>query len=671
MSANVKYAKDLSGNNYHGTYVDVTTGPGTGVTGSARRATFNGTQSRMFTGFDANTDLTNSNSFMFMMVFNRSTFTSRDDDLIAERLLTQYGTYKERIAVGINENKICVLYQKTDETLVVVPGMLDVVAGEDHHLLVRVSSTENRITVMLNGKITHDMVVPSLAAPGKVNSYIGGDGNRRLFHGTIDQPAFLQAHDLDKMLEYFHLIAFDDPFNYINWAGFDPNNSSASCLISQDKRTVTVASPSYRLSKLQAPISALSSVEFEMSLVLSDTTVVGACVVNSAEDEDLAVGDKFQSIGIDTDGVIKYRDEFGSQTSFETGRIIASGDFIRFTYQVSPHRFEIYLNDVLLHTQPVVAGVVWYPAASLRADSVRVNAGWRNFRHPTPLAGIPYVSFTEAESACLYNRVMPALDSVTALRATMLFIEAAGSLTMKDAFTEADIGVYSAEVDRLRPSITPSAADRSVFLDGGTVKMSAGPITGKNKVISAHLAFRLEYEDLFEDKILFYMDKGASWWKFFIRAGELCFEDSSDGGTPELITTGFIFPIQETCTAGFTFLNENGTSQDIYFYAGGVLAATDLTASVTISAAQGNGLYIGSKPNASEALTQFFSHAMYMAADTDNAGYREWKFRKLNQKIGGVGLVDFATYEFPLEIITERLYEFVTVTLPSMGGWSA
>lgn len=671
MSANVRYAKDLSGNGYHGTYIDVTTQSGTGVSASTKRAALNGTTSRFQTGLDSSLDLANSNSFVFVMVFRRTSFTSKDDDYIAERLVTQYAsTYEERVAVGINENKLCLLYRKTDDTKVVVKGSLDVTAGVDHHLLVRVSATENRITVMLDGKIEHDVTVPSLANPGITNSYIGGDGNRRLFSGQIDQPAFVSVHDLDKSLEYFNRVAFDGPLDFVFWAGFDPANSSTVATISSDKRTATVNDAGYRTVKLQKPMpnTVESAVEFELSSLLADTTVVGMCLVNASVEEDLAIGDKFQSLGLNYDGVVKYKDSFGATTEYNTGQTLVAGDFIRFQFDGSINTFHIYVNDYLAHSIQVQAGVAWYPAVSMRNDTVRVNSGWRNFRHPTPIAGIAYASFTEAESACLYSRLMPTTDSSSANQVTMLFLEEALSLYLKDAFTDAVIGDYHLNVSRLNPSITSNPNDKSVKLNGGTIKVSPGVITQRYLDISAHLAFRLEYEDYFEDKILFHMDKGGSgWWRFFIRAGELCFEDSSDGGTPELITTGYIFPVRQTCTAAFSIVGQH----DIYFYCGGVLAASDLAGTINIANVVGNGLYIGSEPDGTNGLTSYFSHAMYMGGATDNAAYREWKFRKVNQKVGGQGLVDFSTYLFPLENVTQELYDLVTITFPGMAGWSA
>lgn len=680
MSDNVKYGKDLSGNGYDGTYVDVETVDAPGqVNSSTRRGVFNGTSSRFFLSIDSDNESVAIKDYLFMCVFKRSsTDVGRTDDQIAERLWSTYATDEGvRVAVGIDADKLALLYSDGSTFFpILVRGNQLISDAGDHHLMVRVDGTTGgteSLQVLLDGKVEIE-VFPSgtIVQPGLTNPCVGGDGNRRLFHGEIDFPALLAPHFLYTeenrgFISYFPIVGRDLPVEYTVWTRFDEAASDPGVTLDYSGYVAQAGSAPYIGAIVEDPFLAggSSSVEFVIPTITSSIRI-GLATPAFDTSLDVPLGVQPNTLGMATDGTISLVDGGGTIYDYTvSGKFISEGDVVRFDYDSVTSEVTIYINDELVNSITTI-GMTWYAAASLRTDIVGINTGVRHYRSELVKNPIPHHTYTGAESAVILAKTMPKSEFDVARQATLLFLDSLASTDLTDEVTGDVIGEYSVTVDRLQASLTPNPEDRSVALNGGTVKMDDVNLTSQGLNMSAHLAFILEYEDLFEDKVLFEMDKGADWWRFYIRAGELCIEYSTSGGSPEHITTGYIFPVQETCTAALTLVDGQ-----CKFVTGGV-EFVEFAIPNPPSPTVAGELFIGSNPLGNNALTQFFSHAMWLGCPgtADFAPYQVWKYRKIAVEAGASGLVEEATYEFPLETITQRLYDFMTITLPGYVGWS-
>lgn len=357
-----------STNGRNGQYVGtIRNAPPSPELGSPTARQFNGTTDRII-GPRSN-DL--GQNYAMVLTFWRGTTADAENDLVSQRLFSQYCLGGTRVAVGINRSFLSLGYTQSSGLFVTRESRIRLTNTQRHRILLLVTSSE--IVVWMDRREIFRETA-TLALPDSARLNFGSDANSRFFNGWIDDIALYQKppSNVAYWLNYYMQMAENLPVRDKQYAAFAEGFNSV--LITQQGRVATGGLPSSRV-KLDTPWRTepeltTQHIEYMLTPVVDPSTIRIGVVLPSHDLTTINLGDSSASYGWTQNGTCR-----------QGGAIIAQGlpewtaeDRMGFGWTPETRQLVVYKNGVSIHNVTLPVGV-WTPAINIGANSARINAG--------------------------------------------------------------------------------------------------------------------------------------------------------------------------------------------------------------------------------------------------------------------------------------------------------
>lgn len=607
----------------NGQYVGTTrVVPPTAGVGSPTARRFNGSSDRIIC--PRSNDL--GPEFMLMLTFWRTDGSITPNDLVSERLFSQYALGSTRIGVGFNRSFLAVNYTDSNGSNFTAETRVEVLDTRRHHLMLLVRS--NGFSVHLDGYEAFSLNV-NLADPDSSRANLGSDCNSRFFKGVMDDVATyrtLPRFPVNWAQYYRALVTGAAPRDYTAAtfaAGYDSvtltNNgfSATGALLNPQPSRVPLAQ-AFRTE----PELPMQFVEFRF-LPLSSPGTIKLGVFNPSHDlSQDDIGTTLESYAYTQDGRLLRNNVpvVSSLGGWGTGDSMALG------WESATGKISLWRNGTKQHEYALPADT-WTAAVTLGPNSVSMNSGQLYpFALPLDSPGLPSVVYSRLNTEF---RQMKLAELCSPL-------DEDGDL-IRDAYTGVAAGSYLGS-RQVVPGFTPDSLDKARQVGGGVKVNFAAHTTADDSFFFA-IAYQPHADDLIGEKVIL---ESPGKWGIRLLDGKLnAWVGSVQTGSSEVaFDPGSRYLIGLSRSPGGKLL--------VWCHIGYILQSGDVTPILTAG-----DVWVGSGADGARALTGKFSHLVLSSQVP-----ARWKLDRLRQ-----------CYDWDLPNIAESIPNPPTVRLVFEPSW--